>query len=179
MLDRALSPEAKGVLKWQRTFYVIPSHIDWRNPINNPRRQRASDTPTRQDANGVQASRGPHAVNLGYRTHHRHHVVREAFRTTEERADSGRCKARNAFHRIIEKWRNSFVVRRNRAKGKFIWRAFRVPSLTHRLKESDEQAPTLFPEVAVRSRIFDDGKITIHAINRLGQQVVMLRGLQR
>ena len=54
-----------------------------------------------------------------------------------------------------------------------------LPRRADRLEQAEHQAAALFPVIAVAGRILQHRPAAIHPVDRLGQQVVVLGGLQR
>ena len=54
-----------------------------------------------------------------------------------------------------------------------------VPRRAHRLEQAEHQAAALLAEVPVRRRVLQHGQVRVDAVDRLGDEVVVLGRLQR
>ena len=86
---------------------------------------------------------------------------------------------RVALHRGVEVGRHPVPVRRDGAEGEVGRRSVELPRRTHRLEQPDEQAAALLAVVGVAVRVLDHRQVAVHAVDGLGEQVVVLGGLQR
>ena len=85
----------------------------------------------------------------------------------------------HSLHRPLEVGSHAVPVRRQLAEGEVRRDAADVPRRADRFEETDHQAAPLFAVVAVRRRIFEDRPVRIDAGNGVGDEVVVLGGLQR
>jgi hypothetical protein len=71
------------------------------------------------------------------------------------------------------------LVGRQRTEGKVWWDAVYSPRRADRLEQAEHQAAALLAEVAVVGRVFQHRPFSAHSVDRLGEQVVVLCGLER
>ena len=153
--------------------------VDRRATVHDPLRHNASHPTAEQDAEAVEPGGDVDAVDLRRRPEHRVQVGRERLRAAEERAQPGVGERRVALHGGVEVRRHPVPVRRDGAEGEVGRRSVELPRRAHRLEQPDQQAAALLAVVGVAVRVLDDRQVAVHAVDGLGEQVVVLGGLQR
>jgi hypothetical protein len=104
---------------------------------------------------------------------------RQALRPAEERAYAGVDADRHPAHGRLEVGRHPVPVRRQLAEGEVGGNPVDLPRRADRLEEPDHEPAALLPEVAEARRILQHGQRAVDALDRLGDEVVVLGGLQR
>ena len=179
-LHRALLAEAPGRLELVRPVDPDRGDVERRVLLDQPLRHHVAEPAAGQDADRVEAAGEVEVVDLGRLAEHRRQVVGEALRPAEERADAGVLERREAPHRHLEERRQPVPVGREHRERAVARRSVECPGLGDRLEHPDEEAAALLAVVAVGLAVLDHRhRLRRDAGDRLGEQVVVLRGLQR
>ena len=150
-----------------------------RDAVDDPLCYDAPDPAAGQDAEGVQASRDEVAVKLGGGPDQRPNVGGERLGPAEERAHAGVRQARDPREGRSEERLHPFPVRRELAEREVPRDPVQRPRRADRLEQADEHAVALRPVVAVVIRVLDHRQVRVHSRHGVGQQVVVLGGLER
>ena len=177
LLD-ASAPEAPGGLVGQGPLDRVVGDVDRWPAVDDPLGHDAAGATTAEDAEAVHAGRDVDALHLRRRAEQRVDVGRERLRSAEEGAQTDALQAGVAPHRPLQMGRHPVPVRLDRAEGEVRGRAVEVPGRPLGLEQADQQPVGLLAVVAVAVGVLDDRQVAVHARHRLGEQVVVLRGLQ-
>ena len=139
----------------------------------------APDAAAGQDADRVQPGGDEVVAQLGRLADDRLQVGREALRPAEELADADVERDRHAAHRLLDVRPHAIPVGADLAEREVGRDAVDLPRRAHRLEQADHQPADLLAEVAVRARILEHRPRRVEAVDLLGDQVVVLGGLQR
>ena len=152
--------------------------VDRRHPVHDPVREHAAHPAAGQDAQRVQARGHEVAVQLGSGPEQRPHVGGERLRPAEEGPHARIRQHGNPVQRRAEEGLHPLPVRTYFPKRKPAGHPVERPRGGDRLEEAHQHAVALGPVVAVVVRVLDDRQIGVHPRHRVGEQVVMLSGLE-
>ena len=158
---------------------VHSGDVDVGSAGHNPVRERTPEPAAGEDADRVEPGGHEVVLHLGRLTDDRLQVRGEALRPAEQLLQSHLHRDRYSLHRGFEVWAHAFPVRRDLAEGEVVGDAADVPRRADRLEHPEHQAAALLPEVAVRRRVLEDGPGVRDLGDPLGDQVVVLRCLER
>ena len=179
-LDGALLAEPPRGLELVRPVDADRGDVERRVLLDQPLRHHVAEAAAGQDADRVEAAREVEAVHLGRLPQHRRQVVGEALGPAEERADAGVLERREAPHRDLQERRHPLPVGREHGERAVARRTVQRPRLADRLEHADQQAAALLAVVAVGLAVLDHRhRLGRDPGDRLGQQVVVLGGLER
>ncbi len=159
--------------------HVHGGDVRVRLPVHDPVGDDASDPAPGQDADRVETRGDEEVPQLGSLADDRLEIGCEALRTAEELPDPGLGRDRDPPHRGLDVGRHPIEIGRDLTEGEVGRNAVHAPGCGHRLEEADHEAPDLFAVVGVGCRILDHGPLRRQVGDLLGDQVVVLGGLER
>ena len=148
-------------------------------PVYDPAGQYATQTATRENADGIESGRDEITRQFGRFAHNRLQVGRKAFRSAEEFPHPDFERAGHASHRLFQIRRHAVPVRRQVTEGKVLRYALQLPRRAFGLEQADHQAGSFLAVVAVGGWIFEYRHPWRQILDRFGDQVVVLGRLIR
>ena len=147
--------------------------------LGDPVRDHPADSAAGQDPDRVQP--GGHEVvpQLRRLADDRQQVGGEALRPAEQLLDPGLLHHRDPGDGALQIRSHPVPVGRDFAKREVRRDALHLPRRADRLEQAEHQAAALFPVVAVVGGVLQHRPVPVDLPDRLGQQVVVLGGLQR
>src|ERR1022692_1183783 len=153
--------------------------IDVRAAADDPVRDGPANAAAGQDSDRVQPGRHEVVLQLWRLAYDRQQVGGEALRATEELPDPDLRGDRDPGHGGLQVRGHPVPVRRQLAEREVRRDAIDLPRGTDRLEHAEHQAAALLAVVAVGGRVFQDRPVALDALDRLGEQGVVLGRLKR
>ena len=157
----------------------VAREVHRRHPGRDPVGEHVADAPAEQDAERVEAAGEEEPGALGRLAEEWVDVGGEGLRAAEELAHPDVRQRGDARHRQGDVGLDAGVVGLDLAEGEVRRRAVEHPRRGDGLEQADEQAAGLLAVVAVGRRVLEHRQAPVHALERLGDQVVVLGRLQR
>ncbi len=178
-LDRARGPVLGVRLVAVQPIDVEAGDVDVGLAGQDPVRQHPAHAATGEDADRVHAGGDEVVPQLRGLADDRQQVGGEALRPAEERADARLHRDRHAAHRPLDVRTHPIPVGLDHAEREVVGDAADVPRRAHRLEQPDHQPTDLFAVVAEVGGVLDHRPVAGQPIDLLGDEVVVLGGLQR
>ena len=178
-LDRAVAQVAAVRLERLRAPDVDIGEVHRRPSVADPIGDDLAGATARGDADRVEARRDEEVTDLGRLTDVVAVVRREALGPVEEELDAGIGEHRNATHRGLEDRLEVLGVLGQRIEAERLRDAVHAPGLGDGLEAADEQLAGVL--LVVRTFVVDaqHRQVRRYALDGLGDDVEMLRGVQR
>ena len=158
---------------------VQAGDVDVGAPGDDPVRQRPAESAAGQDADRVQPGCDEVVPQLGRLADHRRQVGGERLGAAEELPHPQVKGHRHPAHRLLQVGPHPVPVRRDLAEREVGRSALHLPRRALSLEQPDHQTADLFAVVAERGRILQHRQVGRQAGHLVGDQVVVLGGLQR
>ena len=179
LLHRALGAESTRRLVGGGAIDGVAGDIHRWHAVDDPVRQHLAHSPAQQDAQRVHACGHPVPVELWRRPQQRVHIGGERLGSAEEEAHADVGQRRDALHRSRQERRHAIPIRVDGAEDEVVRYTIQLPRRRHRFEQPHEHAVALRPVVAVAIGVLHHRQVWAHAGHGIGDQVVVLGGLQR
>src|SRR5262249_38403055 len=141
-------------------------------------RHQSTDAAAGDDADRVETGSDEEVLQLGGLADERLQVGREAFRSAEELAYARIHRDRHTLHRALDVGAHAIPVGLDLAEREISGYAFDTPWRADRLEQADHEAAHFLAEITKRRRILEHGPVGRDVLDALGDQIVVLGGLQ-
>ena len=178
-LDRAGRPVLGVDLVAVQPVDVDAGHVHVRAAVSDPLRNHPADPAAGQDADRVQPGGDEVVLQLWRLTDDRLQVGGEAFRAAEQLLDSGLLDHRHPGDGALQVRRHPVPVGGDLTEREARRDPGYLPRRADRLEQAKHQSAALLPVIAVVGGVLQHRPAAVHPLDRLGQQVVVLGGLQR
>ena len=178
-LDVAVVQIARVVLPGLGAANVDRPHVHRRQAGGNPLRHDHANPATGQNAQRVHAGRHKKVLQIRRRAHEVVVVRREGFRTTEKQLDAVVHQRRHARHGFFDHGQQAVPVGLDIVETEGLRDAVHAPGFGHGFEVANHDLAGLFADVGRIAGVAQDGQHLVHPGDRLGNQVVVLAGLQR
>jgi hypothetical protein len=176
---RALTQVARVALERHESTDVDVPQIHARLAAHDPLGERLAGARRRRDAHRVEAGGDEETPQLGRLAQHVAVVRREALGPIDVAPHRRRFEDRNANDRLLHEHAKVLPVIGQQREREILGHAVHAPRLGHRLEATHEQPADLLAHVDVAVGVTEHRQVAAHAVQRLGDDVEVLGGVQR